>query len=135
ESALATYIVIKIRNQCDAVVRARFSDGPNAERNGELLLLKTVASQSRYFVDVGANIGAWAISFLEAMAPKGSGLLFEPSPESASRARTALRYYAPRIEVVEAVVSGESGEAKFFAEPQCGETSSVVSGFSSQPAV
>src|SRR6266699_1584281 len=135
ESDLGTYVVVKVRNQCDAVVRARFSDGPIAERNGELLLIRTVAPHARYFVDVGANVGAWAKSFLEAMALSGSGLLFEPSPETASRARVALRNYAPRIEVVEAAVGEESGKIRFFAEPQCGETSSVVSGFSHQSAV
>ncbi len=46
ESTLGTDIVVKIRNQCDAVVRARFSDGSNAELNGELLLISVVAPRS-----------------------------------------------------------------------------------------
>src|SRR6266568_4869922 len=135
ESTLGTDIVVKIRNQCDAVVRARFSDGSNAELNGELLLISVVAPQARYFVDVGANVGAWALSFLEAMALNGSGLLFEPSPETASRARAALGSYTSRIEVVEAAVGEESGATRFYAEPQCGVTSSIVSGFSRKSAV
>jgi len=134
KSTLGVYIALKLRNQCDAVIRARLSDGPDSECNGERLLLSKVAPEARYFVDVGANVGTWAKSFLEAMAPNGSGLLFEPSPDTANRVREVLRQYASRVEVVEMAVGDASGEATFFAEPQFGECSSLVGGFSSPEA-
>lgn len=135
ESSLATYIALKIRNQCDAVVRARLCDGPDAARNGELLLLAQVAPTAHYFVDVGANVGCWARAFLDAMESGGSGLLFEPSNDTANRAESLLREYAPRFELVRAAVGDVPGEATFFAEPEFGETSSLVRGFSRQNAV
>lgn len=134
-STLGIYVALKVRNQCNAVIRARLSDGSNAELNGELLLLRLIAPKAHFFVDVGANVGTWSKRFLDSMPSDGSGLLFEPSTESANRARALLSQYELRVEFVEAAVGEASGDAEFYAEPQFGETSSIVKGFSRSDAV
>ena len=135
ESALGIYIALKLRNQCDAVIRSRLSDGPDAKWNGELLLLAAVAPTAQFFVDVGANVGHWAKSFLDAMSPNGSGLLFEPSPHTANRARSVLHQHASRIELVEAAIGDETEDTVFFAEPECGESSSIIRSFARPDSV
>lgn len=134
-SRLASGIALKIRNQCDAIVRARLNDGADLTCNGEMLLIRQVAPQARFFVDVGANVGNWARAFLNAQPKEGRGLLFEPSPNAAARAREFLEAFSERVEIVEAALGDEYGQTRFFIEPECGESSSVVKGFGSSNAI
>lgn len=130
-----THLALKLRNQCDAVLRARLSDGRDPERNGEILLLSRIAPSAHYFIDVGANVGLWSKAFFYAMeARTGKGLLFEPSPEAVSRARANLSAYGERVEIVQAALGSEPGEGVFYAEAESGETSSLVRAFSQKGA-
>jgi FkbM family methyltransferase len=133
---LGTTLALKARNQCNAVVCARLSDGTEFEANGELLLISLIAPQATEFVDVGANVGDWARHFSRLMPAGGHGLLFEPSPDSATMLRKARASFPCAVEIVEAALADEDKEGGlFYSEPGSGKTSSLVPGFSRPDAV
>jgi FkbM family methyltransferase len=122
-SALAARLAVKVRNQCDMVIGSHVTSGNLLGDSGEAWLVGVVAPGSTCFVDVGANVGAWATEFAAKMATQGRGLLFEPNPSTAAelRARTADW---PTLEVLEAAAGQKRGRAAFLAEESFGETSS-----------
>ena len=82
---LAVLLAIKLRNQCSAVIRHALSDGKQAERNGEHLLLMTVGHRICRFVDVGGHVGNWSAWCLKVAKGSAEGCVFEPSPSSLER--------------------------------------------------
>jgi len=124
-----TLWAIRLRNQCDAIVGHHLSDGPNPEKNGEAWFAKMVGERASVFIDVGANVGDWAMMFLASMKLRGRGLLFDPGLSAANILRERFREN-PTIEVIEAAVSDALGEATFYEERDAGETSSLVANFS-----
>jgi FkbM family methyltransferase len=126
-SRLATHVAIKIRNQCNAVLGHRYGYSRHLEDGGEQWLIDQIAPKSSFFIDVGANIGGWSTAFANAMPAPKNGLAFEPAPTTAIELRRNLSTFTG-IEIVEAAVSDEEGEAVFYAEGDCGETSSFIHG-------
>jgi len=125
---LGTRAALKIKNQCDMIIGAHLADGNVPSRSGEDWLAQLVAPYTRYFVDVGANVGDWALMFASYMTELPTGLLFEPNPSTASRLRSVLlNEKLEACEIIEAAVSDRAGSALFYAEESCGETSSLYS--------
>jgi FkbM family methyltransferase len=123
--------VVKISNQCQAIIRSRLNDGIDPTRNGEFLLLSLLAPGAKTFIDVGANIGTWSKEFAKLIADRnGYGVLFEPSSIAFRRLCEKRNEFACRIDIVQAALGDTIGEATFFMEPEAGETSSLVPGFS-----
>lgn len=125
-SSLAARLAVKLRNQCNMVVGANLSSGNRLGDSGEAWLAGVVAPSSSCFVDVGANVGAWAVEFARCMPPQGRGLLFEPNPKTAAELRTRVAKW-PGLEVIEAAAGQKRGRATFLAEDYFGETSSFYS--------
>ena len=127
-SRLGTRMAIKIRNQCNMIVGAHLADSNLLSRSGENWLAQLAAPSARYFVDVGANVGAWASMFAGYMTTPPAGILFEPNPTTAAHLRSVLRRKnLEGCQIVEAAVSDRDGLAQFYAEEACGETSSLYS--------
>ncbi|MER8638097.1 FkbM family methyltransferase [Mesorhizobium sp. M1365] len=116
----------KVRHQCERIIGLSLSAGIDHERNGEGWLVERLAPTCSYFVDVGGNVGAWSLAMAGRMS-NPRGMIFEPSPATAAVLRENLSQY-PGLEVVEIAVSDAPGEASFFAEPDTGETSSLIVG-------
>ena len=57
--------------------------------------------------------------------PAPRGIAFEPAPSAAAELRSRLASY-DSVEIVECAISDRSGNATFYAEPNCGETSSLI---------
>lgn len=131
---LLVSIAIKLRNQCQAVVRISLQDGIFPHENGEEALLSIVASEARVFIDVGANVGSWSNAFSSHMKNPSCGLLFEPMPEAAAKLRELTKHFPFHAEVIEAAVSDKPGATAFYVEPGVGERSSVVKGVSGTEA-
>lgn len=126
-SRSAVLLATKIRNQCSAVIAHRVSSGPQFESNGELWAIEQVAPSSRFFVDVGANVGNWARAFAARMSSEPRGLLVEPSPEAVTALRLAIRtagLYS--LDILQSAASDRVGNSSFFMEASCGETSSFL---------
>lgn len=123
-------LVLRIANQCQAVIRARLNDGRNPEENGEYLLHSLVASDAQVFIDVGANVGYWTRHFASLMKHTRIGLLIVPSPEALVELRKLAAGLGFRTIVINAAAGDQLGHKTFFAEPNSGESSSFVSGFS-----
>ncbi|TCT04601.1 FkbM family methyltransferase [Aquabacter spiritensis] len=118
---------IKLREQCNSIIGLSLSSGIEPTQNGELLLIDVVAPRSRYFVDVGANVGNWSLMFADRMT-HAKGLAFEPGPQTVERLRAALRGAGfGGIEVVASAVSDLPGTLRFWEEAGYGETSSLLS--------
>jgi len=127
---------VRLRNQVSAVIQHGLSDGIEMDRNGEAWLIDLIARDSIFFVDVGANKGLWSQRYLDASKDAVRGLAFEPSREAAEVLRDMVdRRFPGRVEIVEAAVSDARGCSTFYAEPGCGETSSLLPTFSLQSAV
>ncbi len=123
-SPLALKCVVKIRNQCDAIIgRAHGATVANHEQNGEAALVEHVSVWTRYFVDVGANRGSWTKLLLRA-GNVTAGILFEPGTGALEVLRNEFAAW-PQIEIIPAAISDSPGEASFFEEEDAGETSSL----------
>lgn len=126
-SHLGLHLAIKLRHQCDAILAAGLAKPSNFAINGERWLISLVAPASKYFVDVGANIGEWSVEFAQRMPLEPRGLAFEPAPRTASALRRQLADVGcVRVEVVECALSDARGEQVFYAEKGCGKTSSFI---------
>jgi FkbM family methyltransferase len=122
----ATQLAVLARNQCNRVVRYHLAGGHRQDETGEVWLVRTTAPRLRTFVDVGANVGDWT-ALVRQHAPHAAGLLFEPSTAALRKLRH--RFGNQRgIDIVDAAVAAEPGEADFFEEPDAGESSSMVPG-------
>jgi FkbM family methyltransferase len=134
-SHYAVYVVVKLRNQCNAIIAARVRDGSRFEQDGELWAIEQVAPLSRFFVDVGANVGNWARAFTGQMNREPHGLLIEPAPEAANALRLWIKQAGlDALEIVQSAASDKIGSCLFFAEPSAGETSSFLPEYSSTVA-
>jgi FkbM family methyltransferase len=128
QSRLATRMAIKIRNQCNMIIGSHLSNSHLQSDSGEEWLAQHIAPSTRFFVDIGANVGAWTLMFARHMQGKPAGMLFEPNPETATHLSAILaRNKLHSCQVVQAAASDIDGRAKFYAEDLHGETSSLYS--------
>jgi FkbM family methyltransferase len=118
-------LALKVRNQCDGLIRNALSDGVKHENNGEALLATVVAPYSRFFIDVGANAGHWAAMFLHGAGPEIAGLCFEPSPSMLPTLRAALLRW-PNVEVVEAAIGDQPAQLTLHAHRGSSEGSTLT---------
>jgi FkbM family methyltransferase len=123
-SRVGTHVAIKIKHQCDAILGARLGTGIYFATNGERWLIEQIAPRSKFFIDVGANVGDWSREFASWM-PVARGIAFEPSPATAAELRARL-VDCDGIEIVERAISDQSGSATFYAEKNFGVTSSLI---------
>ena len=124
-SRVGTHLAIKLKHQCDAIIGARLGTSTNFATNGERWLIEHIAPRSKFFIDVGANVGNWSREFASRMPGIARGIAFEPSPATAAEllSRSAD---CDGVEIVECAISDQSGKATFYAETNCGETSSLI---------
>ncbi|MDJ1168126.1 FkbM family methyltransferase [Roseofilum sp. BLCC_M154] len=128
------YLVIKVRNQCNLILRYHLSDGIDPVKNGESIVANIIAKNSSAFIDVGANIGNWSSAFLEGSSNDVRGLLFEPSNYAIEKLNSRF-CENKNLNIVQACVADEPGSMKFYEEPEAGETSSLVKGASNSNAI
>ena len=124
-SRIGTHLAIKLKHQCDAILGARLGTSIDFAANGERWLIEQIAPRSKFFIDVGANVGNWSHEFASRMPGIAHGIAFEPSPATAAELRVRLANY-DGVEIVECAISDRSGDATFYAEINCGETSSLI---------
>lgn len=130
-SRISIAVAVKVRNQSNALVNASLNDGIEPTQNGEFLLLSLLAHGVKTFIDVGANLGAWSKECSKLIGDRnGYGVLFEPSSIAFRRLCEVRNEFACRIDIIQAAVGDMIGEATFFMEPEAGESSSLVPGFS-----
>jgi len=134
-SRIGTRLALKVREQCNSIIGLRCQSGINPEDNGEAWLAERIAPHAEVVVDIGANLGEWTSMFARNMTRPGQAILFEPNPEAAARLRQmSLPNTTLSIDIREKAVSDSAGSAKFFAEPNYGETSSLAPGHSNSQA-
>ncbi|MGQ9866134.1 MAG: FkbM family methyltransferase [Pseudanabaenaceae cyanobacterium] len=126
-------LALKLRNQCNRIIQCSLEDTTNSAINGEEKWIRAIAPHCQTFVDVGANVGNWSATFVQAMVTPVRGLLFEPS---AAAHRILQQRFAddPGVEIVAAALSDTVGTALFYEEPEAGETSSLVAQHSQKQA-
>jgi FkbM family methyltransferase len=129
-SAPATRCAVLLRNQCNRVIRYHLAGGHRQAESGEAWLIQAMGPRVRTFVDVGANVGDWS-ALLRQHAPDAKGLLFEPGTVAVKRLRARFDP-GPGLEIIEAAVGSEPGEADFFEQPDAGEASSMVGAHSGE---
>lgn len=127
-------VVIKIRNQCNAIIRYRLNDGTNPVENGESLVAKIVGEKALTFIDVGANVGNWSTYFLEVAPHNVQGLLFEPSDYAVQKLNCRFADNQ-NLKIIQACVADEPGIMIFYEEPKAGESSSLIKKFANSGAV
>lgn len=133
-SAACVWLAGKVRNQCMGVIKASLNDGIDPLSNGEDMLVSHLAPASKVFIDVGANVGNWARRFANLMEMPKFGILVEPNPTALQYLERTVSGFPCQVHVLEAAVSLASGTVLFYSEPDAGETSSLVQGFSSKSA-
>lgn len=88
-TAIGSKLALKVANQCNAVIRARFNSGTDPTSNGEELLISHVGSSISTFFDVGANNGQW-VSMATQHAALARGVCFEPLLSAQARLSITL---------------------------------------------
>lgn len=102
-------------------------------KNGESVLIRSVAPESQYFIDVGANRGSWSEFFLKHAPSDAFGLLCEPASSALALLRKRFGTVS-RVELIEAALGDRIGEADFYEDDNAGEASSLISNFSKMGA-
>lgn len=120
---------IVVRDLCRRVIRRSLINGVSPETNGEELLIKLIAPTASRVIDVGANVGNWSALCVEHGSPELQVLAFEPSSSALTHLHLRFRD-STHVEVIPKAVGDHVGTSKFFEEPEAGEMSSLVSGFS-----
>jgi FkbM family methyltransferase len=79
--------------------------------------LRQQARPGAVWLNVGANVGVYALQMARWCVPGGRVVAFEPNPASAAvlRRHAELNGLADRIEIVQAAVADRPGRAAFFA--------------------
>ncbi len=108
----------------------RFSDywTLNVPSPAEFNLLRRTVTPGGVVADVGANIGAFAVT-LARLAPAGKVLAFEPSPDTARTLRANVeRNGLTNVEVIPAAVSDGPGRLRFTDDRDCTARNHIVPG-------
>jgi FkbM family methyltransferase len=124
-SSLLTRAAILLRNQCRAVIKYRLMTTHQVDQSGEAWFLARVAPLCRTVVDVGANRGEWSALVLRHGKNIERCLAFEPGKRAAALLRERFAS-APQVEIIERALSDHAEtSARFFEQPEAGETSSL----------
>ena len=125
-SRLVTTLALKIRNQCNAIIRKSLApQGHNHALNGELWLVELLGSGLKTVVDVGANTGAWALSVLGKVPAVDRLIVFEPNPAAFESLRRNLSGM-PSVVYSQKALGDKRGSLSFWCAPDAGELSSLV---------
>jgi FkbM family methyltransferase len=116
------------------VIGYHFSPSPDAEVNGEALLVRRLGPGLATFIDVGANVGSWTERVLAAAPQLKLGALIEPSNSAFTR---LSERFAPNanLRLFHCALGDSAQEMTFYEEASAGETSSLVHRFSGPGAV
>jgi FkbM family methyltransferase len=102
-----------------------FLDGKTKEE-ATLQCLRDHLRAGMTFVDVGANIGYFALQAAALVGPAGKVIAFEPTPTVADRLRENVRLNRlSNVTVVQAAVSEKAGRATFFQSAEDPEANSL----------
>lgn len=117
-------VILKLRNQCNCVVKYKLCIEANPNLNGEYLVLKTLAPEIRFFVDVGANIGDYT-GYLNSLKELANVHLFEPSDQCFEVLQS--RFAGKKNTVLHKMAIGDTvGQTDFYFDVDGSETASVV---------
>ena len=132
KSPLLHSLFLKLRNQILAVISHGLNDGIEMSNNGEAWLIAQIAPNAHFFIDVGANKGAWTAEFLSKTVTRVQGIMYEPSSGASNFIKIHRKHHErfDQVEVIESAISDRIGQTTFYEEPACGESSSIVPGFS-----
>lgn len=120
----ASELAVKIRNQCNSILKYHLCRESNPFTNGEYLVLDTLKDQIKSFADVGANLGVYSNRLLETMEIQ-RGFMFEPSRKCFADLK--IRFSDRRVvQVLNVALSDTCGTAQFSFDDEAGETSSLV---------
>lgn len=107
-------VVLDLADQgvCLNIFRDRF------ERN-ELEFVERSVKPGDHVVDVGANVGYFALSMAQLVGSTGAVVAIEPSLRALQCLHAGVREngYGDRITVIEAAAGSRDGEARFVAQP------------------
>jgi FkbM family methyltransferase len=78
--------------------------------------LRAMVGPDQICLDVGANVGYYALQFAHWCRPSGRVLAFEPNPEArvTLERQIAVNRFADRVEVVPVAVADKSGETTLY---------------------
>lgn len=122
---LGVWAAIKLRNQTEAVIGKRMSDGICSDSNGEKRLLEMVAPTSHVVMDVGANVGAWFDQMRELAPALRKVILVEPGKQASARL-TEKYSRDPVVLHIDKAVSDFTGKATFYELEGASELSSLM---------
>jgi FkbM family methyltransferase len=123
-----------LSNQCARIIGYHFSPSPDADVNGEALLVKRLGPRISTFVDVGANVGNWTERVLAVAPQLQLGALIEPSDSAFSKLSERFSSH-PNLRLFHCALGDSVQEVAFYEELGAGETSSIFGAFSRSDAV
>jgi FkbM family methyltransferase len=91
----------------------------------ELAFAKTCLRPGDVAVDVGAQVGLYALTFSRAVGASGKVVAFEPDPRNRERlaANLQLNPFAGNVEIVPRALSDRSGDATLYRSSDTGHNS------------
>lgn len=124
-SPLAVRAAVRLRNQCNMVIKYRFAMSPSFAETGEGWLTDAVAPTATTIIDVGANVGDWTARVLSYGTQGKRFVAIEPG--RATYQSLASRFAGvPEVTTRQAAVSNEEGQATFYEYAENSEHSSLA---------
>ncbi len=133
KSAILVKLALLIRNQSNSIIAYHLISSPNSNENGEEFIVSKLAKQCIDIIDVGANKGEWTEYFLT-QNQNVNALLIEPSGNAFTYLSNKFKY-VNNVSIINKALGEKESEAIFFEEPDCGETSSLISSFSNAKSI
>lgn len=133
KSKIITYMAAKIRNQCDLIIRQRFSASDmDPAKNGEHLLLISILPFCDVYFDVGANKGEWTNFIIEHKKSNYKCYLFEPGLQAFAYLQKRFTNNC-QIELENKALNNTEGLLEFYEEEHAGEMSSAIKSWANNP--
>jgi len=127
KSKIIIILAIKIRNQCNRIIIARYGiKDMSPKLNGEHLVLDHITSICNSYFDIGANKGDWTAYILDNVKTNSCKLyLYEPGLVAFNFSLTRFKEFK-NIVVNNIALSDTIGTINFYEQENAGELSSAI---------
>lgn len=116
---------VKVRNQCDAIIRNSLSDGIGQDQNGEREIIRVLAPKLRTLVDAGANKGEWAAMICSSLPRDTKLICYEPNPQLTPSLVARFAGF-PNVRVAQKGLGDTPSSLDFYVASRSDELSTFV---------
>jgi FkbM family methyltransferase len=135
KSRFLVFLALKIKNQCNLILRSRFAiKDMSPYKNGEYNLLNHLNSYCNTYFDIGANKGEWSSYVLMLNDGDKTIYLYEPGSAAVDILRNKFKNHY-NIHIINKALTDKIEELDFHEEVNAGEMSSLIPNWASETTI